>query len=396
MNILVLGMDGYIGWSLAMHLANRGHSVTGVDNFSRRSNVERLGSSSGIPIKDMKERLFMFAKIYRKNINFYEADLLDYNFLKYVISSTFPDCIIHLGQQPSAPFSMIDRQHAIYTQHNNIEGTLNVLYAIKELVPNCHLLKLGTMGEYGTPNMEIPEGFFEIEYRGRKDTLPFPRQPNSIYHLSKVHDSANIQFASRVWGVAATDVMQGIVYGTRTDEMVHDSLFTRFDFDEAFGTVINRFCAEAVVGQPLTLYGNGNQKRGFIDLIDSVQCLTIAAENPPDKGEYRVFNQLDEVYSLHELANEVTKVANEIGLIVETDRIPNPRLEKEDHFYKVEHNKLKQLGFHPTRRIRESIRQILSDLLQHRGTLMQYQHVIPPKTTWASSTISISEEVTLT
>ena len=196
--------------------------------------------------------------------------------------------------------------------------------------------------------------------------------------------------------MAATDVMQGIVYGTRTDEMVHDSLFTRFDFDEAFGTVINRFCTEAVVGQPLTLYGNGNQKRGFIDLIDSVQCLTIAAENPPDKGEYRVFNQLDEVYSLHELANEVTKVANEIGLIVETDLIPNPRLEKEDHFYKVEHNKLKQLGFHPTRKIRESIRQILTDLLQHRGTLMQYQHVIPPKTTWASSTISISEEVTLT
>jgi nucleoside-diphosphate-sugar epimerase len=286
---------------------------------------------------------------------------------------------------------MIDRQRAIYTQHNNIEGTLNVLYAIKELVPNCHLLKLGTMGEYGTPNMEIPEGFFEIEYHGRKDTLPFPRQPNSIYHLSKVHDSANIQFASRVWGVAATDVMQGIVYGTRTDEMVHDALFTRFDFDEAFGTVINRFCAEAVIGQPLTVYGNGNQKRGFIDLIDSVQCLTIAAENPPDKGEYRVFNQLDEVYNLRELANEVTMVAKGMGLIVETGLIPNPRLEKE------EHNKLKRLGFQPTRTIRESIRQILTDLLQHRDTLMQYQHVILPKTTWARSTVSISEEeITLT
>ena len=309
MNVLVLGIDGYLGWSVAMHLAERGHSVTGVDNFSRRKNVERLGSVSAIPIKEMKERISIFAKIYDKNINFYEADLLDYNFLKYVIATTFPDCIVHLAQQPSAPFSMIDREHAIYTQHNNIEGTLNILYAIKELVPNCHLLKLGTMGEYGTPNIDIPEGFFEIEYHGRKDRLPFPRQPNSIYHLSKVHDSANIQFASRVWGLAATDIMQGIVYGTRTDEMIEDSLFTRFDFDEAFGTVVNRFCAEAVIGSPLTLYGNGKQKRGFIDLVDSIQCLTLAVENPPDKGEYRVFNQLDQVYNLTDLAAKVVQVS---------------------------------------------------------------------------------------
>lgn len=393
MNVLILGIDGYIGWSLAMHLAERGHTITGVDNFSRRSNVATLGSTSAIPIRDMKERITMFAKFFDKNITFYEADLLDYNFLKYVIVSTFPDCIVHLGQQPSAPFSMIDRQHAIYTQHNNIEGTLNVLYAINEIVPHCHLLKLGTMGEYGTPNVDIPEGFFEVEYHGRKDRLPFPRQPNSIYHLSKVHDSANIQFASRIWGIAATDVMQGIVYGTRTNEAIDDSLFTRFDFDETFGTVINRFCAEAVVGQPLTIYGNGTQKRGFIDLVDSIQCLRIAVENPPDKGEYRVFNQLDEVYNLADLATQVVNVGKKIGLSVEAASISNPRMEKEEHYYKVEHTRLKQLGFQPTRRIDETIYQILTDLLHHRDTLMQYQHVILPKTTWAEGIVTTPEKI---
>ena len=393
MNVLVLGIDGYLGWSMAMHLAERGHTVTGVDNFSRRKNVASLGAISAIPIKDMKERISIFAKIYDKNIDFYEADLLDYNFLKYVIASTFPDCIVHLAQQPSAPFSMIDREHAIYTQHNNIEGTLNILYAIKELVPNCHLLKLGTMGEYGTPNIDIPEGFFEIEYHGRKDRLPFPRQPNSIYHLSKVHDSANIQFASRVWGLAATDIMQGVVYGTRTEEMIDDSLFTRFDFDESFGTVVNRFCAEAVLGSPLTLYGNGKQKRGFIDLVDSIQCLTLAVENPPDKGEYRVFNQLDQVYDLTDLAAKVVHVARRIGLIAETASISNPRLEKEEHYYEVEHNKLKQLGFQASRTVQESIHQILTDLLQYRDTLMQYQHVILPKTSWTRGIVSTPEKI---
>jgi UDP-sulfoquinovose synthase len=395
-NILILGIDGYIGWSLAMYLAERGHTVSGIDNFSRRYNVDALDSTSAIPIREMKERISAFQSIYNKNISFYEADLLDYNFLKYVIVSTLPDCIVHLGQQPSAPFSMIDRQHAIYTQHNNIEGTLNILYAIKEIVPKCHLLKLGTLGEYGTPNVDIPEGFFDIEYHGRKDRLPFPRQPNSIYHLSKVHDSANIQFASRVWGIAATDIMQGVVYGTRTDEMIVDSLSTRFDFDETFGTVINRFCAEAVIGQPLTLYGRGRQKRGFIDLIDSIQCLRIAIENPPDNGEYRIFNQLDEVYDLTDLAAYVVNEGRKIGLNVEATSVSNPRLEKEEHYYKVEHNKLKQLGFHPTRTIQETVRQMLTDLLQHKDTLMKYKHVILPRTTWAKGLANKLEEIRLT
>lgn len=387
LNVLIVGIDGYIGWSLAMHLAQRGHVITGLDNFSRRNNVESVGSTSAIPIKKMKERISTFQRIYNKKIRFYEGDLLDFTFLKRVIIDTYPDCIVHLGEQASAPFSMIDREHGIYTQHNNIEGTLNILYAIRESAPKCHLLKLGTMGEYGTPNITIPEGFFDIVYQGRKDRLPFPRQPNSVYHLSKVHDSANIQFASRVWDISATDIMQGVVYGSRTDEMIDDSLLTRFDFDETFGTVINRFCAEAVIGQPLTIYGQGKQKRGFIDLIDSVKCLTIAIENPADICEYRVFNQLDQIYNLTDLAKCVVDVGKKQGLEVVAASVSNPRLEKEEHYYEVEHTKLRQLGFSPTKTIEETVQQILTDLVHHRDILMKHRHVILPRTTWAKGSV---------
>jgi UDP-sulfoquinovose synthase len=379
---LVLGMDGYIGWALAMHLAKRGHIVSGVDNFGRRANVESIGSQSATPILDMQERVSAFTRIHGQNLSFFEGDLLDYDFLTDVIKETRPDSIVHLAEQPSAPFSMIDRKHAIYSQHNNIEGTLNVLYAMKDFVPDCHLVKLGTMGEYGTPNIDIPEGFFEIEYRGRKDILPFPRQPGSMYHLSKVHDSANVMFACRVWKLCSTDIMQGVVYGTRTHEMIDDSLMTRFDFDESFGTVINRYCAEAVIGLPLTPYGQGKQKRGFIDLVDSIQCLTIAVENPPARGEYRVFNQLDEVYSIAELAEKVVRVAKKLGIDVEIKNLQNPRVEKEEHYYKVDHEHLRKLGFKPTRTVEETVEIMLKDLSKYKDRVLEKSDVILPKTTW--------------
>ncbi|MDQ3873494.1 MAG: NAD-dependent epimerase/dehydratase family protein [Thermoproteota archaeon] len=382
MNILVLGIDGYIGWALAMHLAKRGHVVSGIDNFARRANVASVGSHSATPILEMHERIKAFKRVHDKNLSFFEGDLLDYDFLADVIKQTRPDSIVHLAEQPSAPFSMIDRKHAIYSQHNNIEGTLNVLYAMKDFVPECHLVKLGTMGEYGTPNIDIPEGFFEVDYRGRKDTLPFPRQPGSMYHLSKVHDSANVMFACRVWKLCSTDIMQGVVYGTRTDEIIDDSLMTRFDFDESFGTVINRYCAEAVIGLPLTPYGQGKQKRGFIDLVDSVQCLTIAIENPPIRGEYRVFNQLDQVYSIAELADRVVNVAKKLGMDVKIKNLQNPRVEKEGHYYKVDHERLRKLGFKPTRTVEETIEIMLKDLSTYKDRVVEKRDVILPKTTW--------------
>jgi UDP-sulfoquinovose synthase len=382
MRILILGIDGYIGWGLAMHLAKRGHTVSGIDNLARRANIESVGSQSAIPILDMQERLAAFKRIHDRDMSFFEGDLLDYDFLADVIKQTRPDSIVHLAEQPSAPFSMIDRNHAIYSQHNNIEGTLNVLYAMKDLVPECHLVKLGTMGEYGTPNIDIPEGFFEIEFRGRKDTLPFPRQPFSMYHLSKVHDTANIHFACQVWKLRSTDIMQGVVYGTRTHEMVDDSLMTRFDFDESFGTVINRYCAEAVIGLPLTPYGQGKQQRGFIDLVDSIQCLTITIENPPARGEYRVFNQLDETYSIIELAEKVVMSAKKLGIDVKIKNVQNPRVEKVEHYYKVDHEHLRKLGFKPTRTIAETLEIMLKDLSKHKDRILEKSEAILPKTAW--------------
>lgn len=386
MKTLVLGMDGYIGWSLAMHLAKRGHMVSGVDNFARRANVESVGSHSAIPLLDMHERVRSFKKVHGENLSFFEGDLLNYDFLEDVIKQIRPDSIVHLAEQPSAPFSMIDRKHAVYSQHNNVEGTLNLLYAMKDFVPQCHLVKLGTMGEYGTPNVDIPEGFFDIEYRGRKDTLPFPRQPGSIYHLSKVHDSANVMFACRVWKLSSTDIMQGVVYGTRTHEMIDDSLMTRFDFDESFGTVINRYCAEALVGLPLTPYGQGKQKRGFIDLVDSIQCLTIAVENPAARGVYRVFNQLDEVYGIAKLAEKVAIVAKKLGIDAKIKNLQNPRTEKEQHYYKVDHEHLRKLGFKPTRTLEETVEIMLKDLSRHKHRILEKSEAILPKTRWYGDT----------
>jgi len=370
-----------------MHLACRGHSVSGVDNFWRRNEVKKIGSDSATPILEMPERLAAFKKVHGREISFFEGDILDYQFLSDVMKQTRPDAIVHLAEQPSAPYSMMNRDAAYFTQNNNVNGTLNVIYAMMQFAPDAHLVKLGTMGEYGyDTDFEIPEGFFDVEYKGKKATIPFPRMAGSWYHWSKVHDSNNIMFACRLWGLRSTDIMQGIVYGTRTREMTDDSLLTRFDFDESFGTVINRFCAEAVAGFPLTPYGQGKQRRGFIDLVDSIQCLTIAVEKPATKREYRVFNQLDEVYGVSELAEYVTKIGNKLGLDVRVSHIPNPRVEKEVHEYHVIHEKLKQLGFRPTREISETLQIMLKDLIRFKDRILQKKDAISPKTKWVGGT----------
>jgi len=384
--VLIIGIDGYIGWSLAMHLATRGHRVAGIDNYSRRRNVAKVGSISATPIREMEERISVFDLVYpeaKGDISFKEGDLLDYNFARDYIKWFKPDTIVHLGEQPSAPFSMVDREHAVYTQYNNVIGNLNLLYAIKEVDPDCHLLKLGTMGEYGyDTELEIPEGFFDIEYKGKKATIPFPRLAGSWYHWSKVHDSNNIMFACKLWGMRSTDVMQGIVYGTRTKQMVADELLTRFDFDECFGTAINRFCAQAVIGHKLTPYGKGGQTRGYLALTDSIQCLTIATENPPEKGEYRVFNQLDKTYKINDLAETVQKVARRKGMDVEIESVDNPRVEKEEHVYKVRAEKLRNLGFKETRTLEEEVEIMLKDLTRFKNRILAKKEVIMPKTYW--------------
>jgi UDP-sulfoquinovose synthase len=278
---------------------------------------------------------------------------------------------------------MTDVQHAAFTMSNNLIGTLNLLYAMKECCPSAHLLKLGTMGEYGTPNIDIPEGFFTIEYRGRTDTLPFPRQAGSWYHQTKVHDTNNITFACKIWGLRSTDIMQGVVFGTRIDEMGEDErLVTRFDFDQCFGTAVNRYCAQAVVGQPLTPFGKGQQRRGFLPLRDSMQCLTLALENPPKAGEYRVFNQFEEVYGVTELAKKVQKVGASLGLSVEIRNLENPRTEKEEHYYNPDHKHLLDLGYKPTHDVEAELKIMLDDLMKHRGRIEARKEALIPDIRW--------------
>ena len=278
-----------------MHLAGAGHDVAVVDNFLRRNMATELGTNSLTPIQPLHDRVTVFKELTGHEVGVYVGDLIDAQFVDEVFAAVRPDAIVHYGEQPSAPYSMISRRHAVSTQRNNVEGTLNVLYAMRDMAPDAHLVKLGTMGEYGTPNIDIEEGYIEIEHKGRKDTLPFPKLPGSMYHLSKVHDSHNIHFACRIWGLAATDLNQGVVYGIRTDETTLDErVCTRFDYDEVFGTVLNRFCVQAVVGYPLTVYGKGGQTRGFLNIIDTIQCVRLAVENPASGGEFRVFNQFTE------------------------------------------------------------------------------------------------------
>lgn len=386
MKVLILGVDGYLGWSLALHLAAQGHHVAGVDCLLRRAWVAEVGSYSAIPIYSIEERLQAFAEQFGSKLCFWQGDLLDYPFLKDVLSEFLPDTVVHLAEMPSAPYSMIDQAHATFTQYNNVIGSLNVLWAIKEVCPNSHLVKLGTMGEYGTPNIDIPEGFFEIEFRGRKDYLPFPRQANSFYHWSKVHDSNNIMFACRTWGISATDIMQGIVFGARVIGMDSDKrLRTRLDFDQCFGTAINRFVCQAVIGHPLTIYGTGEQVRGFLPLQDSMQCLTISIENPPLKGQYRVFNQFEACYSVGELATFVQEVGTEAGLNVHVQHYDNPRTEAAQHHYRPERKHLTELGYRPEHNMKTEIRTMFEDLLPHKSRILEKKNILVPNIRWTGT-----------
>ena len=345
MNILVLGGDGYLGWPTALYLSRKGHRVGIVDNFARRGYDLEMGVDTLVPIASLQRRVRCWQEISDNILGLFVGDLTDPTFVSETLASFRPDAVVHFAEQRSAPYSKIDRQHAVYTQVNNVAGTLNLLYAIAEQDRDIHLVKLGTMGEYGTPNIDIEEGFIEITHRGRTDVLPYPKQPGSFYHLSKVHDSANIMFACRIWGIRATDLNQGIVYGHETEETVlHPELATRFDYDGVFGTVLNRFCLQAVTGHPLTVYGSGGQTRGMLNILDTLACVELALEHPADRGEFRVFNQFTESFSVLEMA-ELVKSEFAGNAVVE--HTADPRVEKEEHYYRAAHTKLLDLGLVP-------------------------------------------------
>lgn len=384
MKILILGIDGYLGWSLANFFSEEDHLIFGLDSFFRRKWVREMGSVSAIPIASMKNRIKVYQNIYGKDIFFYKGDITNYDFLSTRIKEIKPDVIVHFAQCPSAPYSMMNREKSVWVQKNNLVGTLNLIYAAIEHAPQAHIVKLGTMGEYGTPNIDIPEGFFEIEYKGRKDTLPFPRQANSWYHLSKVHDSNNLQFACRNFGLKCTDIMQGVVFGFHANKNYSNDarLNTRLDFDQAFGTVINRFCCESVISHAITVYGDGTQIRSFLPLKDSMQCIKLVIQNPPEQGEYKVINQFANIHSVNELASIVAGVCSKLNMDVKIVKMKNPRKEAEKHYYNPENQNLKNLGYKPSTNFENEIMELIQSIRPSKKRILKYSQVLNPTITW--------------
>jgi UDP-sulfoquinovose synthase len=382
MKVLILGGDGYLGWPTAMYLSNRGHEVAVVDNMLKRYWEAEIGVEPLTQVRPLHARVAQWQKQTGKSIRTYIGDIAqNHRFVYKVLDQFQPDAVVHYAEQPSAPFSMMDREKCVHTQHNNVIGTLNLMFAMQHTNPDIHMVKLGTMGEYGTPNIDIEEGWLEIEHKGRKDRMLYPKKPHSFYHLSKVHDSANLEFACRVWGMRVTDLNQGVVYGIDTDETrMHADLATSFHYDAVFGTVLNRFITQAVSGSPLTVYGSGTQTRGCLNLRDTLQCVELALLNPATAGEFRVFNQFTEQFSLNYLAKAVADVANARGLKVAVDHIANPRTEQEDHYYNAVHSALPDLGLKPHLLSNEVIDHMLKMAMHNKDRIDQ--EVLLPHVKW--------------
>ncbi|KAK9862057.1 hypothetical protein WJX84_004747 [Apatococcus fuscideae] len=379
--VMIIGGDGYCGWATALHLSARGYPVCIVDNLVRRNYDAQLGLDTLTPIVSLHQRARRWGEVSGQHLDLQIGDICDFEFLSEAVQAFKPDTIVHFGEQRSAPYSMIDRARAVYTQHNNVIGTLNVLFAIKEFAPDCHLVKLGTMGEYGTPNIDIEEGFITINHNGRSDRLPYPKQGGSFYHLSKIHDSHNLHFATKAWKLAATDLNQGVVYGVDTAETTaHPQLINRYDYDGIFGTALNRFVVQAAVDHPLTVYGKGGQTRGYLDIRDTVRCVQLAIDNPAQRGEFRVYNQFTEQFSVNDLASIIKRQGAKLGLNVQVASVPNPRVEAEDHYYNAKHTHLVELGLEPHLLEDNLIDSLLNFALQYKDRIDV--NLIKPAVDW--------------
>ncbi len=385
---IIFGADGYIGWPLALHLGSRDNDkIVLVDNLSTRKLVKSVKSDTLIPIKSMKERLSEYSRqTGKKNLTYVEADAQDPKTVDRIIAKYKPDDIVHLAQQRSAPFSMVDQEHILYTELNNVATNLNILFSMIRHVPKAHLLKMGSMGEYGTPGVEITEGDLEITRKGKKAKVMFPRMGGSWYHLSKIFDTYNVAVANRFYNISATDIMQGVVYGNRVDEITNDALATRFDFDSIWGTVINKYVVQAVLLNKLLIYGKGKQTRGFLSLYDSINCLTLLRDNPADAGQYRVVNQIDEIYDTLQLAEKVRKIAVEYGIEADMENVENPRVESEQHDYQVEHKILPSLGFRKEKSMETVLREIFEDVLKNKKRAVAMKKLIYPTVYWRTAT----------
>ena len=382
MRIIVLGGDGYLGWPTAMHFAAAGHEVTAVDNYLRRRMAEETDSEALIPTPTLSERARVFEQLTGYDIRVVIGDCLDHEVMDDLIAETLPDAVIHYAEQPSAPYSMRDPRSARLTLHNNVGVTFNLIAAVLESAPDCQIVKLGTMGEYGTPNIDIEEGWIDINHKGRQGRFLFPRAAGSLYHTTKVLDTDLLWFYCRTFGLRVTDLMQGPVYGLDTPQsQLDERLLPNFHYDDIFGTALNRFVVQAVAGVPLTVYGKGGQTRGYLNLLDTLQCVQLAVDNPVNAGELRILNQFTETFSVNELAARVKEAGAEVGLDVQVQSIPNPRKEAEDHYYNPVHTGLSELGLEPQLLTSEVLASMIHRVAQHADRISTGR--IMPRVKWS-------------
>ncbi|MCF6274387.1 MAG: NAD-dependent epimerase/dehydratase family protein [Robiginitomaculum sp.] len=381
MRILILGADGYLGWPTTMDLAAKGHDIVAVDNYMRRTIASDTDSEALYKTPDLIERVKIFEEVTGHKVAVEIGDLSDADFCLGLFEKYKPDAVVHYAEQPSAPYSMRGFKEAQMTLNNNLNVTFNVIWGALQHAPECHIIKLGTMGEYGTPNIDIEEGWLEIEHKGRKDKFLFPRAAGSLYHTTKVLDTDMMWFYVRTYGLRMTDLMQGPVYGLESTEIDMDErLRTMFNYDDIFGTAVNRFLVQAVAGIPLTVYGKGGQTRGYLNLKDTLQCISLAADSPADKGELRIMNQFTEQFSVNELAERVKEAGDSLGLNVQVKSIPNPRKEMEDHYYNAAHSGLLELGLEPNFMTKEVLVDMLKLIIEHKNDISHDR--IMPRVKW--------------
>ena len=377
MRVLILGGDGYLGWPTAMSFAAKGHRVYVIDNYLRRTVAQQTQSEALMPNPNLNDRAAIFRSVSDLDIQVQIGDCTDYRTVEKIFREFQPETVVHYAEQPSAPYSMISYDHARLTLNNNLNATFNLIWAVMEHAPDCHIIKLGTMGEYGTPNIDIEEGWLEIEHKGRKDKFLFPRAAGSLYHTTKVLDTDLLWFYVRTFGIRVTDLMQGPVYGLSTDESDMDNrLLPNFHYDDIFGTVVNRFLVQAVAGVPLTVYGKGGQVRGYLNLRDTLQCVELAMTKPAQKGELRILNQFTETFSVNQLAEKVQQVGNQMKLNVAIKAIDNPRKEKEDHYYNPAHSGLLDLGLQPNYMTDDVVAGMLEKILPYQERI-DTQKILP-------------------
>ena len=373
-NILILGGDGYLGWPTVMHLTAKGHDVVAVDNYLRRRLFREVKVEPLVEVPKLNERCAIWESVSGCKVPFFIGDLAEWDFIEKIFSEFKPDAIVHYAEQPAAPYSMLNRQAATLTLRNNLLVTANVIFAVREFCPQAHIVKLGTMGEYGTPDIDIEEGWLEVEHKGRRHKFLYPRQAGSLYHTTKIMDTDLLWFYVRMWGLRVTDLMQGPVYGIFTDETENDDRLLPFvNYDEIFGTVLNRFVVQAVAGYPLTVFGKGGQTRGYLNIKDTLNCVRLSLENPAAKGELRIFNQFTETFSVNDLAAKVKAAGSDLGLDVTIQHVENPRLEAEDHYYNPRHTGLLELGLKPHYLDNETLIRMMQFAVKHKKFVRQDQ-----------------------